>query len=196
MTESAEKGSTSTDLTRSFITDEWLARAVKLDSLNDVASLFVTDFGFDIFDTERDGIFQPSLIKDKDVLIGVPFAITRWRSAESDKYTNKQTGEPGNFAVVELVYPKMITDSDGKQTSVLTPAVFTDGGVGVAKTLAEVTNRRYAWNAAPERKKGEVSDPFGGLGVMSGLVKSEYDTVIDGESVHGVTYYLDFTPKS
>lgn len=193
MTETSAPG---TELTRSFITDEWLARAVKLDNLNDVAALFVTDFGFDIFDTERDGIFQPELIKDKDKLSGVPFAITRWRSAASDKYTT-DSGEQGSFAVVEVMYPKLITDSAGNAKNILTPAVFTDGGVGVAKTLREVTNRRMAYNAAPERKRGELVDPFGGLGVMGGLVKSEYDTVDShGEAVHGVTYYLDFTPKS
>lgn len=187
--------SESTEVTRSFITDEWMAKAVKLGSLQELAGQFFTDFGFDVFDTERDGIFQPELIKDKDRLIEREFFITRWRTHESDKYTNKETGEAGFFSVIELVYTKTVKDENGRGVDVLAPAVFTDGGVGVAKTLDEVTRRRMQYNGTAEGKKKPV-DPFGGLPVLGGLTKSEYDTVINGESVHGVTFYLNFTPQA
>lgn len=63
---------------------------------------------------------------------------------------------------------------------------FTDGSTGICSQLMKLTEKRI-------RESFPV--PNAGLHCVTGLRKSEYDTVdTDGNEVHGVTFYIDNQP--
>lgn len=63
---------------------------------------------------------------------------------------------------------------------------FTDGSTGICAQLMKLTEKRIREGFAV---------PNAGLQCVTGLRKSEYDTVdSDGNEVHGVTFYIDNQP--
>lgn len=88
-----------------------------------------------------------------------------------------------NFVIVDV--QELVSNSFG---SGVTVKFVTAGGYrGKFVDFSTGINRQLRDLAA---KSGQVS----GVVCGNGLLRSEYDTVIDGRDFHGVTYYLDTAP--
>lgn len=133
-------------------------------SIEDVKQL-LSDHGLVLESTDQYGIgFH--ILKNKDQLVGEPFAILEWRFNASDL-------NEGGFVSALCVSAK------GDKF------VVNDGGVGIYEQLKMVTAQRT--------KKGHAH-PQAALFVAEGLTRSDYDTVVNvngkDQTIKGTTFYL------
>ena len=92
---------------------------------------------------------------------------SRFVVVDVDKFTSVKFGDPIDGIVVKFV------SAGGYKGK------FVDFGTGIKEQVYEIMSRQ------PE---------LSGILCDNGLVRSEYDTEIDGKKYHGVTYYLDTAP--
>lgn len=173
---------TSTELTRSTFTDDWMAENTRGEgqTIKTLADAF-SAMGVDAFDDEGDGVFNLDLIEDKDFLRGMPFMITRWRFNTSDKFKSED-GEAGEFVSVEIAYQTT-------PGAPLVTGVFNDGSTGIMAQLKKITERR---------KASGKGDPYAGRAVRRGLRRSDYQRDTGRLDKNGAaiteaatTFYLD-----
>lgn len=123
--------------------------------------------GLEVADITEYGDGFPVLVGDaKKKLVGRAFHLIAWKPFVSKKY-----GCNGVMAWV-------MTNNVNPVTKEYERYRLVDLSQGVARQLIdEIGDRRP-------------------MMVPNGLTRSEYDTEINGETVHGVTYYLDTTPAA
>jgi hypothetical protein len=103
---------------------------------------------------------------DKDSLVGVPFVVLGGHSWFSKEYGTM-------VCALKVATQQDVRQGDGSPEPVR-KGIIIDGGTGIYKQA-----ENYA-------RAGRLA----GLVCPKGLTRSEYDTVIDGKSAHGVTFYL------
>lgn len=104
-----------------------------------------------------------AVLKNKDLLIGVPFIAIQWRFID---------GNNGRFAAVHVM-AKMPGAKEALRY------ILVDGSLwGICKQLTAYT---------------EKTGVNKGLLVDNGLSRSDYETEVNGEQISGTTYYLDTT---
>lgn len=107
------------------------------------------------------------LLEDKDRLISTPFFIVDWRFLVGDQGVNSKTKDYAGKGLYSTI--RLITEDDRKFR-------ISDGSSGIHAQLFDFSQTHGGRTAA--------------MMVKGGLVRSDYTTEIDGESVEGTTYYL------
>lgn len=137
---------------------------IDLGSIDSVNAALAALLGAGIEATVIEDFGDGFAVVDKDRLVGVPFVIVRYREQLSEQFKS-------GFAILHVV----AETEDGT----VIKGVITDGGTGINEQCRKIASERGG---------------LAGIVVRQGLVKSEYDTVvnINGEDrdVHGTTYYF------
>lgn len=129
---------------------------------------------------EVDGVVDASeeigdgwrILKDKNMLVNVPFVIVDYRFTDSDKYRDPETGEKTQFAILRIVTREAL-ETDGKSGK----WIVTDGSTGIMKQVGEwVTKKAINLDA----------DKVPALVCKGGLVRSDYE----GPAGAATTYYI------
>lgn len=118
------------------------------------------------------------VLKDKDKLVDTPFAVVKSMFYQSDKYQRD-----GNASIFVTLF--CVTEKGEKW-------ILNDGGVGICDQYRRATERATGQPVVVGDKGAPgIGTPAKPFFAGTGLARSEYDTVIDGRDVHGVTYYID-----
>lgn len=125
---------------------------------------------------------NPYQVVEKKELEGKPLLIVQWRFVD---------GTFGEYVVCHAIARL----GNGTDWQVL----FTDGSVGIARQLNELTNKRLADidSAATEKEKAKLPRPQQGAFVRGGLAASNYEVEgPDGKMIPATTYYLSNSAKA
>ena len=145
-------------------TDDVLA---DLKSFADVQALFV-DSGV-VAESIEDYGNGFKVCKDKNSLVGVPFAVIEWRFNDGDY--KDESGNPTQYVAAYIM-----TKNNDKM-------VLVDGGSGICAQLRRVSDVRIA--------SGKTNNIMRGLLVSDGLTRSDY-TFTDAKGIEqpATTFYL------